>query len=135
MPNSLVRSSGVLLAVENAWFVTWRTLHVNGGSYLACGGELTVGPRLLPVDDSALTAKAMPRRQGSQRRVRLHTFLRERSPYLSTVVAASRRSVTISSYPRVGWLTISHLDPASAFLSLRSFSRTALAASGCSVSS
>jgi hypothetical protein len=42
--------------------------------------------------------------------------------------------LTISSYPRVGWLTISYLDPASALLSRRTFSLTTLATNGCSIS-
>ena len=43
-------------------------------------------------------------------------------------------SATMSAYPRVGWLMISSLDPASAFLSRRTFSLTTLATNGCSIS-
>jgi hypothetical protein len=52
----------------------------------------------------------------------------------SATVRARRRAATISSYPRVGWLTISYPDPANTFLSPHTFSRTALAAFGCSMS-
>jgi len=67
-----------------------------------------------------------------------HTYEADDYPPLllcvSTVVPEPSTSVTMTSYPRVGWLMISYLDPASAFLSRRTCSRTTLVAIGCSMS-